>query len=85
MTDIACVELIYTAKESYLRLLFFLCSFGGGSELMRDGDVIELLPTLERAQKYDSEISDWVISCMIDFLFVAELPFSRLMCPGWAQ
>jgi predicted GNAT superfamily acetyltransferase len=52
---------------------------------MRDGDVIELLPTLARAQKYDSENFDWLVSCMIDFLFVADLAFSCLMYPGWAQ
>ena len=72
--DVACVELI-----------FFLCSLVGNAELMRDRDIIELLPTLELAQKYDSEISDRLVFCMIDFLFVAELAFSFLMCPGWAQ
>ena len=38
--------------------------------MMRDGDVIELLPALERAQKYDSENFNWLVSCKIDFLFV---------------
>ena len=57
MTDVACVE--YTINQSYLNLLSFFCSFGGGSELMRDGDVIKRLPKLERAQKYDSEISNF--------------------------
>jgi hypothetical protein len=52
---------------------------------MRDGDVIELLPALEHAQKYDSEIFVWLVSCMIDFLFVADLAFSCLMYPGWAK
>ena len=28
---------------------------------MRDGDVIGLLPTLERSQKYDDEISNWLV------------------------
>ena len=42
---------------------------------MRDGDVMELLPTLEGAQKYDSEISDWLVSCMIDFLLLQTLCF----------
>ena len=42
---------------------------------MRDGDVMELLPTLEGAQKYDSEISDWLVSCMIDFLLLQTLYF----------
>ena len=50
--------------------------------MMRDGDINEQLSTLERAQKYDSEI---LISCMIDFLFIADLAFSCLMFPGWAQ
>ena len=68
MTDVACVE--YTAKQSYINILFFLFSFGGGSELMRDGDVIKRLPKLERAQKYDSEISNLLVSCHdFDFLF----------------
>ena len=35
---------------------------------MRDGDVIGLLPILERGFKYDSENfdSDWLVSYMID-------------------
>ena len=72
--DVACVELI-----------FFLCSLVGNAELMRDRDIIELLPTLELAQKYDSEISDWLVSSMINFLFLADLAFSCLMYPDWAQ
>ena len=44
---------------------------------MRDGDEIELLPTLERAQKYDFKFSNQLVSCMTDFL--AELAFSCLM------
>ena len=28
--------------------------------MMRDGDVLELVPTMERAQKYDSEIFKWL-------------------------
>ena len=53
--------------------------------MMRDGDVIGLLPSLERAQKYDSEISDWLVSCMIDFFFVADFAFLCLMYLGLAQ
>jgi hypothetical protein len=52
---------------------------------MRDGDVMGQLPTVEHIVKYDSEISDSLISCMIDFLFVPESPFSRLMYPGWVK
>jgi hypothetical protein len=52
---------------------------------MRDGDVKEMLPSLEQVQKYDSEISDLLVSCMIKFLFVADMAFSYLMYPGWAQ
>ena len=51
---------------------------------MRDGDVMELLPKLEREQKYECEISDCVVYGMIDFL-VADLAFSCLMYLGWAQ
>ena len=53
-------------RKSYLNLLFSFCSFGGGSEMMRDGDVLELVPTMERAQKYDSEIFKWLASFLQD-------------------
>ena len=54
MNDIGCVELIYR-QRIVSKLALFFCSFGGGSELMRDGDVLELLPALERALKYEIE------------------------------
>ena len=63
MTDVACVKSIYQAIDISIYSFF---SFGGGSEMMRDGDVIGLLPMLERGYKYGSEIFDWLVSCMVD-------------------
>ena len=39
-----------------LSFLNFLCSFGGGSEMMRDGDTLGVLDALAKAQKYDCDI-----------------------------
>ena len=61
MTDIA----LYRQEISVSTGSFY--SFGGasGSEMMRDGGV-GLLPTLERSQKYDCEISNWLVACNTD-------------------
>jgi hypothetical protein len=58
MTDITCVKTIYQANL-YLNLR-------GGSEMMWDGDVIGLLPTLERAHKY--ELIGWLLAILIPVL-----------------
>ena len=63
MTDIACVKPIYQAI-SISTCPFY--SFGGGSEMMRDGDVIGLLPTLLRSQKYDCKVLNWLVPCNTD-------------------
>ena len=63
MTDVACVKSIYQAINISIYSFF---SFGGGSEMMRDGDVIGLLPILERSQKYDCEIHNWLVLCNTD-------------------
>jgi hypothetical protein len=43
-----------------------LYSFGGGSEMMRDGDVIGIIHTLARAQRYDCDLqSRWLGSCKL--------------------
>ena len=45
------------AKQSASYLSYFLnFSFGGGSEMMRDGDALGILDTLAHAQKYGCDI-----------------------------
>ena len=41
--------------------------------MMRDGDILELVPSMERAQKYGSGISNSLVSCKIDFPFCCRL------------
>ena len=50
-----------------------LHSFGGGSEMMRDGDVMGLLHALDRARKYRYKFktSNWLVFRQTDFIFVA--------------
>ena len=66
-----------------LSLLDLFCSFGGGSEMMRDGDTLGILDALARAQRYDCNIL--VRQIDIDFLYVAsslEMSLSWVMYLG---
>ena len=54
MTDVVCVELIYLPVNQLT-----CSSFGGGSEMLRDGDNIGILRTFVRSQRYDDGISSW--------------------------
>ena len=63
MTDVAYVEPIYLPVNQLT--CSYLSSFGGGSEMLRDGDNIGILDTLARAQRYYDGMSSWA-----DFLSI---------------
>ena len=70
MTDVACVDL------KYLPVNQLTCSsFGGGSEMLRDGDNIGILRTLARSQRYDDGISSWPISSRSISFFLCYCPY----------
>jgi len=55
-------EPIYYQAIKIFNLLFlsyFLYSFGGGSEMMRDGDIARVSHLVEGLQKYDCQISGY--------------------------
>lgn len=70
------------ANQHLKSFLSSLCSFGGGSEMMRDGDALGILDALAHAQKYDHAI---FLVCQIDINFIAsslEMSLSWVMYLG---